>query len=112
MSKGPSNVYMGCAIVVVLTMTTCGVCGLSMSRGLVQFKRFEGTTPGTPVDTVVREAAVLGFERRPADDLGPDDAGVERLELVKPNFPPVGPWHLRVHHVDGGVTSVTTWIPD
>lgn len=110
--KGPSNVYMGCAIVVVLAMTTCGVCGLSMSRELVQFRRFSNTTPGTPVDAVVREATVLGFERRPADDLAPDDAGVARLELVKPNFPPVGAWHLRVFHVDGGVTSVTTWIPD
>ncbi len=103
---------MGCAVVVLALMTTCGVCGWSMSRGLVQLKRFEETRPGTAVDAVVQEARALGFERRPADDLGPDDAGVSTLELVKSNSPLVGPWHLRVHHVDGGVTSVTTWIPE
>jgi hypothetical protein len=103
---------MGFAIVAMMAMTTCGVYGWSMSRGLVQFKRLEGTTPGTPVDTLISEAGALGFERRPAGDLGPDDAGISRLELVKPNWPPLRPWHLRVHHVDGGVTSVTTLVPN
>ncbi|MBE2252008.1 MAG: hypothetical protein IAE78_20905 [Myxococcus sp.] len=111
-TKGPSRATMGCVTLVVLGMGACGVMGLSTSRSLIQFRRFEQTTPGTPLTRVVDEAGTLGFRPREAGAEGPDDAGLMTLELVKQNWPPVGPWHLRVKHADGGVASVTTWIPD
>lgn len=110
--KGPSPRLLGCGALLLFATVTCGWCGLRTSRGLLEFKRFEHTPAGTPVSEVVTKATALGFERWPSGDVLPDDAGVETLELVKLNGPPVGSWHLQVHHVDGGVTSVTTWIPD
>lgn len=110
--KGPSKTFLGCGLVFTLAVATCGVCGLRTSRGLVEFKRFEHTPAGARVDEVVTRAASQGFERAPEADEAPDDAGVATLGLVRRHGPPVGSWFLHVHHVDGGVTSVTTWIPD
>ncbi|MBL8921955.1 MAG: hypothetical protein JNJ54_24105 [Myxococcaceae bacterium] len=110
--KGPSRAFLGCGAVVTLAVVTCGWCGVRTSRDLIEFKRFEHTPAGTRVEAVMTSAAALGFERAPEADQGPDDAGVATLGLVRRNGPPVGSWFLHVHHLDGGVSSVTTWIPD
>lgn len=108
--KGPSPRSVGCALVVVSSVVTCGYAGLQTTRGLLQYKRFEHTPPGAALEAVADEAKAQGFVEREHRDA--DDAGVRTLLLVKQNLPPVGSWYLYLHHVDGGVTQVTTWEPD
>jgi len=110
--KGPSNRFMGCGVVVLLLMTTCGLWSVRTTRALLEFKRFEYTPPGTALSTVVGAAIDAGFEPWPMCDVPAEDGGVATVDLVKQHGPPVGSWHLMVNHVDGKVTSVTPVIPD
>lgn len=110
--KGPSNRFMGCGLVVLLMMTTCGLWGVRTTRALLEFKRFEHTPPGTALETVVGAAVDAGFEPWPMGDVASEDGGVATVDLVKQHGPPVGSWHLLVNHVGGRVTSVKPVIPD
>lgn len=110
--KGPSNRFMGCAVVSLLLVITCGLWGTRTTRGLLEFKRFEHTPPGTALSEVVNAALDAGFEPWPMGDEPSEDGGVATIDLVKHHGPPVGSWHLMVKHVGGSVTSVTPVIPD
>ncbi|MER2562540.1 MAG: hypothetical protein ABTQ32_17580 [Myxococcaceae bacterium] len=110
--KGPSNRFMGCGVVAVLLVTTCGLWSVRSTRALLEFKRFEHTQPGTPLEAVVNAALDAGFEPWPMGDVTSQDGGVATVDLVKQHGPPVGSWHLLVNHVEGRVTSVKPVIPD
>lgn len=110
--KGPSNRFMGCGVIALLLVTTCGLWSVRTTRALLEFKRFEYTPPGTALSTVVSAAMDAGFEPWPMGDVTSEDGGVATVDLVKHHGPPVGSWHLLVNHVGGSVTAVKPVIPD
>lgn len=110
--KGPSRTVLGCTVVVIAFVLTCGRCGLSTSREFIRFQKLAHLDAGTAFETAVADIEREGFTRR-ADEGEPiDDAGVSTTVFVKNNWPPIGPWRLRVRHGDSGVIDVNSVIPD